>query len=353
MSHTRPLPVAGHAVGMRPERLLAAGAAVVLAATVLLAALVPGIVAAPEEDEIRPSRFDVTETTIAPGEVGGSTATLSVTTRLEHVGGDAENVTVLVRATDAETGLVTTTVRKDLGTVSGRREVAVTANLSVPREGGYRIDTIVYEDGRRVRTGRTTVRGVGTLRPAYTESALDFERFDGAPEGFPAVEYSVRSVEGNRTTLNVSAYLTNTGDEPAGDVRLVVTARQVDSNIVADRASTTVSTVRPGRTVTPGVTLEVPSQYNYYLDAVLWRDDVIISTARAPASLDPTETVPVNTTTRETGLRVGDFAEEERRTPRPEATGAPTTASAGPGFGLLVGVLALLGTGLLARRWSA
>jgi hypothetical protein len=34
---------------MRPERTLAAGAAVVLAATVLLAALVPGIVATPEE----------------------------------------------------------------------------------------------------------------------------------------------------------------------------------------------------------------------------------------------------------------------------------------------------------------
>jgi PGF-CTERM protein len=339
---------------MRPERLLAAGAAVVLAAVVLLAALVPGIVAAPEEEDIRPSRFGVTETTIAPGEVGGSTATLSVTTRLEHFGGDAENVTVLVRATDAETGLVTTTVRKDLGTVEGRREVAVTANLSVPREGGYRIDTIVYEDGRRVRTGETTVRGVGTLRPDYAESALDFERFDGAPAAFPAVEYSVRSTEGNRTTLNVSAYLTNAGDEPAGDVRLVVTARQVDSNIVAARASTAVGPVQPGRTVTPSVDLEVPSEYNYYLDAVLWRDGVIVSTARAPASLDPTEVVPTNTTTRETGLRVGDFAEEDGQDrDRPEMTPEPTTGSAGPGFGVAAAAVALLGAGLLSRRWSA
>jgi PGF-CTERM protein len=338
---------------MRPERTLAAGAAVVLAAVVLLAALVPGIVAAPEEDDVRPSRFDVTETTIAPGEVGGSTATLSVTTRLEHFGGDAENVTVLVRATDADTGLVATTVRKDLGTVSGRREVAVTANLSVPREGGYRIDTIVYEDDRRVRTGQTTVRGVGTLQPDYAASTIDFERFDGAPTGFPAVEYSVQSVEGNRTTLNVSAYLTNTGDEPAGDVRLVVTARQVDSNIVADRASTAVESVQPGRTVTPSVALEVPSQYNYYLDAVLWRDGVIVSTARAPASLDPTETVPVNTTTRETGLRVGDFAEEGEEADRPRTTAEPTTSGGGPGFGIGAATVALVGTGLLVRRWSA
>jgi hypothetical protein len=280
----------------------------------------------------------VTETTIAPGEVGGSTATLSVTTRLGHSGGDAENVTVLFRATDAETGLVAATVQRNLGTVEGRRELAVTANLSVPREGGYRIDTIVYEDGRRVRTAETTVRGVGT--------------FDGAPADLPAVEYSVRSTEGNRTTLNVSAYLTNAGDEPAGDVRLVVTARQVDSNIVADRASTAVGDVRPGRTVTPGVTLEVPSQYNYYLDAVLWRDGVIVSTARAPASLDPTEIVPTNTTTRETGLRVGDFDEEEEAEPREAATPEPTTGGEGSGFGLLAATAALLGAGLLARRWS-
>ena len=336
---------------MRPERTLAAGAALVLAVTVLLVSLMPGIVATPEED-VRPSRFDVTETTITPGEAGGSTATLSVTTRLEHFGGDAENVTVLFRATDAETGLVAATVERDLGTVEDRREVAVTANVSVPREGGYRIDAIVYEDGRRVRTAETAVRGVGTLRPDYAESSLDFERFDGAPADLPAVEYAVRSTDGNRTTLNVSTYLTNAGDEPAGGVRLVVTARQVDSNIVADRASTTVGTVRPGRTVTPSVTLGVPSRYNYYLDAVLWRDGVIVSTARAPASLDPTEVVPTNTTTRRTGLQVGDFAEDEAE-PREAATPEATTGGEGAGFGLLAATVALLGAGLLTRRWSA
>jgi len=56
--------------------------------------------------------------------------------------------------------------------------------------------------------------------------------------------------------------------------------------------------IRPGRTVTPSVSLTVPSQYNCYL---------VVGTARAPASLDPREPVPWNTTTREVGLEVGDF----------------------------------------------
>jgi hypothetical protein len=65
--------------------------------------------------------------------------------------------------------------------------------------------------------------------------------------------------------------------------------------------------IRPGRTVTPSVSLTVPSQYNCYLDTKLWRDGVVVGTARAPASLDPREPVPWNTTTREVGLEVGDF----------------------------------------------
>ena len=88
---------------------------------------------------------------------------------------------------------------------------------------------------------------------------------------------------------------------------------------------------------------------------MLWRDGIIVSTARAPASLDPTEVVPTNTTTRETGLEVGDFAEEEERTPvaEPQSTGRPVTESAGPGFGVGAAVVALVGAGLLTRRRSA
>jgi PGF-CTERM protein len=339
---------------MRPERSLAAGAAVVVAAAALLAGLVPGIVATPEED-VRPSSMGIAETTIAAGEVGGSTATLQVDSRLAHRGGPAENVTVHYRAVDLDTGLVATTEVVDVGTVEGQREVSVPANVTVERQGGYRLTTIVYEDGERIREESTEVRGVGTLQPGYATADIRFETFDGAAAEFPSVEYRIASVDEarNRTTLNVSAYLTNAGDDPEGDVRLVVQARQVDSNIVADRAETTVSEIRPGRTNTPSLSLTVPSQYNYYLDATLWRDGVVVGTARAPASLDPTETVPTNTTTRRTGLEVGDFEDDGGRG-APARTEAPRTAAGGqPGFGPLVALVALGGGLLLTRRWSA
>jgi PGF-CTERM protein len=238
-----------------------------------------------------------------------------------------------------------------VGSVADEREVTARGNLTVEREGGYRIETVVYEDGRRRLTGTTEVRGVDTLTPAYAESTVRFHRFDA---DLPSVQYHVEDVDDNRTTLTVSTYLTNGGDDAAGDLRLVVQARQADSNIVADEAEVDVGAIRPGRTETPTAELTVPTGYDYYLDAVLWKDGVIVGTARSAANLDPTETIDVNATRREVGLRVGEFEPDEEPdedAPAPERTPTPS-ASSGPGFGVVAAVIALLGA-LAARRWSA
>lgn len=49
--------------------------------------------------------------------MSGQTATLTVDTHVSHRGEPAENVSVLLRATDLETGLVATTRTVDVGTV--------------------------------------------------------------------------------------------------------------------------------------------------------------------------------------------------------------------------------------------
>ncbi len=42
----------------------------------------------------------------------------------------------------------------------------------------------------------------------------------------------------------------------------------------------------------------VPNDYNYYIDAVLLRDGVVIDTARGAANLNPTERLRENVTRR-------------------------------------------------------
>ncbi|WP_255196801.1 DUF7490 domain-containing protein [Halorarius litoreus] len=339
---------------MQREALLAGGAAAVLSALVLAVVVVPGITASPTDDRLRPSRLDIRETSLAAGDVGGETATIAVTTRLDHRGGPTGDIEVFYRAVDGDTGLVVDQATNAMGNISGDREVTSTVNLTVPREGAYRLDTVVYEDGQRIEQGRTTVRGVGSLVPAYARSSVRFHQFDGGTT-IPPIEYSIRRVTDGKATVNVSAYLTNTGDETVDGLRVVLVARQADSNIVADRVAVPVGSVDPGHTATPASELTVPDNYSYYLDAVLWKDGVIVGSARTTADLNPQRTVPENQTREDVDLDSDEFAAETetvREEGTPPASNTPAGQS-GPGFGLAAGVVALLGAGLLARRWSA
>ena len=334
---------------MNRETLLAGAIVLVVAVSSLAAAVVPGAMASPNDD-VREGSLRIQEMTIAPGAVSGGTATLTVDTRLEHWGGRTENVSVLVRAVHLESGLVEATTEKSVASISEKREVSVVQNLSVARAGGYRIETVVFRDGERVAEGRKQVRGVGNLQPAYARTSVRFHWQDGG--GLPPVEYTVADAGPNRTTLNVSTYLTNEGDDTSGDLRVVFTARQADSNIVADRAAVSVATLRPGRTGTPSVELTVPSEYNYYLDAVLWKDGVVVGTVRSVANLDPTETLKANQSVREVGIEVSDFESDSDGPSGATKTTLDGSGGSGsaPGFGAGLTALAILGGLLLARR---
>ncbi|WP_247009620.1 DUF7490 domain-containing protein [Halorientalis litorea] len=336
---------------MKREWSLFAGLAVVLLVATLLAVAVPGAVSAPEDD-VRRGFLQIRDVTVSHGQVGGETVPLTVETRVQHDGGPSENVSVLFRAVGSQSGLVEATRSVDVGTVEGEREVPVTANLTVPRRGGYRIQTVVYADGRRYDEGETEVGGVGTLTPEYAQTTVDFHRFAGGADAQPSVEYRIERAGEDTTTLNVSTYLTNNGDTPSEEVRLTLKARQADSNIVAAERTVRVGQIQPGTTANPSTTLTVPAEYNYYLDATLWKDGVIVTSTRAAANLDPSETISVNETRREVGLRVEDFERGDGAggAPDRERPGTPVSEE-GPGFTAALTLVALLAIALgLARR---
>jgi len=335
---------------MRRETTLAAGAAVVTVVALVALVVAPGALADPSEDRpVRPGPVDIAGMDISASDVTGDTVTLRVDTQLSHRGPPARNVTVRVQAIDAESGLVETTRNVDVGDLTEEREVSVPTNLTVERDGGYRVQAVVYRDGQRVDSGGRELRGLEALQPPYAQSSVQFAEADA----LPPVSFSVAETSGNRTTLDLQFALTNAGDDQPDDLRVTVTLRQADSNIVADRTSVSVGSIRSGRTETVGTQLTVPTGYNYYIDAVLWKDGVVIDSARGAANLDPTETISVNETRRDVELEVSDFDRGDGREDRPvpEATGQPT-AGGGPGFGVGVAVVALLATALLARRYT-
>ena len=340
---------------MQRELTLGAAFVVVLVVVGLVAALVPGAVADPADDDVRRDFVSLRDMSVGHGQVGGESVELTVEARLQHRGGPSENVTVEFRAVSTDSGLVETTETVDVGTITGEREVAVPATLAVAREGGYRIVAVVYRDGERLSEGRTTVSGVQALTPEYAATSVDFHRFGTGVDELPTIQYAIQSADADTATLNVSTYLTNAGADPSENLRLELQARQADSNIVAAERTVRVGGIGPGQTARPSTTLTVPAQYNYYLDAVLWKDGTIVASTRAAASLDPEETISVNETRRDIGLQVEDFQRgsggDGTGGDRPEPDGPETTGAAGPGFGVGAALAALLvGLLALARR---
>lgn len=337
---------------MKREYALIGAAVVVVVLTVLIALLVPGTLAEDERSEpVREGDLQLSEIRLTPGNVSEESATLTVTNWLSHGGGTSENVSVFVRAVDTDDGLVKARQRQSVGQLTGGRDDAVEVNVTVERSGGYRFETLVFVDGERRDTRSVTVDGLEGLEPASAKSGLQFHDFGSL---FPTITYEVTSVDSNEVTLNATAFLTNRGDQSSENLQLLVSARQGDSNVVADRAVTDIDDVRPGRTGTPTVSLTVPDNYSYQLDAVLTRDDVIVDTAAAAANLDPTRTIEVNRTTESVDLDIEDFVRDDQPGDEDRDTVEPTTEPGGgdgPGFGLVAGLAALL-VSALAIRYS-
>lgn len=335
---------------MAYDRTLVVLAAGVVVVALLVPVALPAAIADPGADgPMRPGDVAVSEMAVSAGEVTGETAELRLHTRLVHRGNPTPNVSVRYRAIDSESGLVVAEKRVAVGELTGRTGHPLNVSLRVPREGGYRLEATVFREELRIDRRTTEVRGVAALTPAYARTSVGF----ADDELVEPVSVAVADAGANRTTLSVTASLTNRGDDPSDELTVELTVRQVDSNLVADRASVGVADVRPGRTVDATAELTVPNDYNYFVDAVLKRDGVVVDATRTVVKLDPEKTVPENQTREDVELNVGDF--EQSPTERPEAA-SPTpggTATATPGFGVVVAVaaVALLAALLATGRW--
>ncbi|OSP09748.1 PGF-CTERM sorting domain-containing protein [Halorubrum ezzemoulense DSM 17463] len=337
---------------MDTRTALLAAAAALLVASAVGAVAVPGAITDPRETNEPPGRIDVAGATVAPGEVRGETAELRLGTDLRHRGSTVENVTVRHRAIGSESGLLVDETTVDVGDVNFEGEQTVNGTVDVEREGGYRIETVVFADGQRREEQTTRVGGVAALTPDYADTRVGFT--DGTV--WPTVAVSVTEADNETATLSASISVTNRGDEPSDDVELRLYLRQAESNVIAGEATETVGTVRPGRTDTVTATVKVPNGYNYYVDAALFDDDVLVDETQGVANLNPQETLSANETARDVQFTVEDFERGEGGVGGDSAGDDGATRDGGasgdatPGFGPLVALVALVVTALLARR---
>lgn len=342
---------------MRRETVLIVCIVALFAGMFGVATLAPDALATDDTDGPTPQpHLDTQEVTITSERVDGQTVTLSIDLYLRQDarprGLDAddaelrsENVSVRLRATDRETGLIADTTDLDVDPIEGERDFEVSGTITVDRDSAYDIEALVFQDDRRIEVGRTSVSGLDRLEPEYARSPVRFERFAGSD--IPVVGYTVEAAGDEEADLGVSAYVTNTGDGDHDDVEVELIARQTDSNIIADSERVRVGDIRPGRTETAETTLTVPDGYNYYLDAVIWRDGVIVDTAREGATLNPNTTAPDvgRAEDEEEGVAVGDFvtddAEEDVPAERDAVAEDEVEDDEQPGLGIAAALFAL------------
>ena len=336
---------------MDTRTALLAAAAALLVASAVGAVAAPGAISDPRATDEPPGDIRVAGATVAPGDVRGETAELRLGTDLRHRGSPVENVTVRHRAIGAESGLLVDETTVDVGDVDFDGERTVNGTVTVEREGGYRIETVVFADGQRREQQTTRVAGVAALTPDYADTQVGFT--DGSV--WPTVAVSVVEADNETATLSASVSVTNRGDEASEDVDLRLYLRQAESNVIAADATETVGTVRPGRTDTVTATVEVPAGYNYYVDAALFDDDVLVDETQGVANLNPRETITANETVRDVEFSVEDFERDDVGGEGGDgADGAPrgdgATDGSTPGFGPLVALVALVVAALTARR---
>ena len=285
---------------------------------------------------LREGTAGVTGITVEPVNVTAGSVVLNVSTTVQHWSGPAVGSGLLrVEVLDDETGLRVREETRTFDGVSPGSAISVPCELTLPRRGSYRVRASLAGEGAQAGSGEVTIRSLERLPPDDART----------PIALADMDFLVRGVENGRVRIEAEVQLTNQGDGPNPDLVVEIKAREADARLLADRQWTTVGPVRPGATVTRNVTLSVPDQHNYEVEAVLWSGDVIVERGSRSVNLAPNATVTGGTAFTVRRIDTGEFV-TARETGGPVPVPVPTRT---PGFG---GPAVLLGLALLvlARR---
>ncbi len=282
--------------------------------------------------------FNIRDVDVEPLRVTTAEVDLNITAYIDHWGGTSRDVKMITRAISTSTGLLEAEKTAALPTVEGRRTVKASQHLTLKRQGGYTIKLLLLSDGAIVEDGSFTINGLEGLEPASHKTDIQIEEID----------FTVRNVTGRKITAQTNLYLTNLGSTTSEDLKLLVKAREVNSNIIGDRTWTTTGNIPPEATVIRNVSLTIPAENNYIVDVLLWKNQTLTGRWQKTLYLAPTRIIPEEAREEKIKLNVSEFTRKGGTPPYQEARAIPKT----PGFqATTAAVILVMLTALLKRRW--
>jgi hypothetical protein len=328
-------------MGTKSSHLLA-----ILLASVLILSfviiLVKEDVLIQESDYRPPSQLLIREVDVKPAEVTSALVEVNITAYINHEGGVTKNASMLIRAISSDTGLLAAQASAPIPETEPGKTLAVSQHLKVERNGGYELKLLLFDNGSIRDSGSVNLHGLDVITPTSRRSGIVLNNID----------FTVSGVSAGRVTITPDIYLENRGTEASENLKLIIKARQADSNLLADKTSSETGVIPSEATAVKSVKLEVPDQYNYMVVVELWKGDIMINSWEKPVLLAPTKTVPKESAEKTVNIEVSKFVREGATAGAPPyypaATQTPMPKE--PGFESLGAIIALMLVIILRRR---
>jgi hypothetical protein len=288
-----------------------------------------------KESQLYVQGMDVGIVTVSPMNV-----TINVTTSVQNTEGFGSGKPgIHLTAYSTETGLVVSDRTDPFQAVGWGGSASVSQEMVLPRSGSYRLVAVVYEGDKRKARGEITVNNLERLTPDSEKTGLSIEEID----------FSVKKVSGDYVTLQADMYLENNDGTPTGPFDIEVKAKELDAQLMADKQSTSIGDIAPGKIVVTNVTLTVPDQYNYHVEVLVWKNGTILKRGEGNVLLKPGTVVNEGSQFVTKKIETGKFvsSSDERSEGQAPYAAAPYPTRT-PGFGGLLAVLGTAGAGCAA-----
>ena len=276
------------------------------------------------------SQLTIAETDISPERVTSTDVLLNVTTYVENRGdGESGDAKLILKAFDSASGLLVGVTTTSAGSIDKDKTLPVSQLISVEREGGYRIDVVLFEDDKRLRRQSLQISGIGDQTPNIHDIGIKVQEMD----------FLVENVTDSRVVIGVDLYLTNEGDSTSEDLPMLVKAREVDAGLLADKIWITTGSIKKETTIIRSCDIAVPDGYNYIVEALIWKNDTIVERGEGVVQLNPTRTIPKDEEIISDKIRVDDFMPESEARDYGGVTGGMEKA---PGFTSMLAAITIM-----------
>jgi PGF-CTERM protein len=233
----------------------------------------------------------------------------------------------------------------EIGPIKEGETASVSQSIRLPREGTYRVEFVLSDGNKTKSTAEIYLSGLERLKTDVQEIGI----------GIDSIDFLVRKVVGNNVVIESDVYLTNSGSNVSQDYKMLVKAREMDARLIADKVWTTTGLIGPEETVVRSVNLTVPDNYNYVVEVLVWKDNVLVKRGEDYVQLNPQKVIDKNMTVESKDIVTSDFVVEEPvmpgETPAYE-TPYEEPEMGTPGFGSVLAIISLIAALFIFRRRS-